>query len=100
MNWTPQCFLSSAVQVSIGLHIGWSSGEKDVSNAMEASVGACYIMVVHYLERCGDYAVKIGEKIHFMMTGKHIDLDPPWLNVAYNPSHWTIQLGRTNDFSL
>jgi phosphate transport system protein len=35
-----------------------------------------YIMVARYLERCGDHAVKMGEKIHYMVTGEHIDLDP------------------------
>lgn len=36
-----------------------------------------YVMVARYLERCGDHAVKMAEKIHYMITGRHIDLDPP-----------------------
>ncbi|MFH1014069.1 MAG: phosphate uptake regulator PhoU, partial [Thermoplasmatota archaeon] len=48
---------------------------------------ARYIMVARYLERCGDHAVKMGEKIHFMITGKHIDLDPPGPNVAHIQSN-------------
>lgn len=36
-----------------------------------------YIMVSRYLERCGDHAVKMAEKIYYMVTGEHIDLDPP-----------------------
>jgi len=36
-----------------------------------------YIMVSRYLERCGDHAVKMAEKIYYMVTAEHIDLDPP-----------------------
>jgi phosphate transport system protein len=36
-----------------------------------------YIMVSRYLERCGDHAVKMAEKIYYMVTGEHIDFDPP-----------------------
>jgi phosphate transport system protein len=36
-----------------------------------------YIMVSRYLERCGDHAVKMAEKVYYMVTGEHIDLDPP-----------------------
>lgn len=36
-----------------------------------------YIMVARYLERCGDHAVKMAEKIYYMVSGEHIDLDPP-----------------------
>ncbi len=38
---------------------------------------ARYIMVSRYLERCGDHAVKMAEKVYYMVTGEHIDLDPP-----------------------
>lgn len=38
---------------------------------------AQYIMVSRYLERCGDHAVKMAEKVYYMVTGEHIDLDPP-----------------------
>lgn len=33
-----------------------------------------YLMVARYLERCGDNACKIAEKVHYMVTGKRIDL--------------------------
>ncbi len=35
-----------------------------------------YVMVARYLERCADHAVKIAEKIYYMITGKHIEIDP------------------------
>ncbi len=34
-----------------------------------------YIMVARYLERCADHACKIAEKIHYMVTGEHIEID-------------------------
>ena len=37
--------------------------------------GAHYMMVSRYLERCGDHACKIAEKIHYMITGEHIEID-------------------------
>ena len=33
-----------------------------------------YIMVARYLERCGDHACKMGEKIHYMVTGERIEI--------------------------
>ena len=35
-----------------------------------------YVMVARYLERCADHAVKMAEKIHYMVTGEHIEIDP------------------------
>jgi phosphate transport system protein len=35
-----------------------------------------YLMVARYLERCADHAVKMAEKIHYMVTGEHIEIDP------------------------
>ena len=32
------------------------------------------LMVARYLERCGDHACKMSEKIHYMVTGKHIEI--------------------------
>jgi phosphate transport system protein len=40
-----------------------------------------YVMVARYLERCADHAVKIAEKIHYMITGEHIEIDPSSKNV-------------------
>lgn len=33
-----------------------------------------YIMIARYLERCGDHACKIGEKVHYMITGERIEI--------------------------
>jgi len=33
-----------------------------------------YAMVARYLERCADHACKMGEKIHYMVTGKYIEI--------------------------
>jgi phosphate transport system protein len=33
-----------------------------------------YIMIARYLERCGDHACKMAEKIHYMVTGEHIEV--------------------------
>lgn len=33
-----------------------------------------YIMITRYLERCGDHACKIAEKVHYMVTGERIEL--------------------------
>ena len=36
---------------------------------------AQYMMASRYLERCGDHALKMAEKIHYMVTGEHIEID-------------------------
>jgi phosphate transport system protein len=33
-----------------------------------------YIMIARYLERCGDHACKMAEKIHYMITGERIEI--------------------------
>ena len=33
-----------------------------------------YVMVARYLERCGDHACKIGEKVHYKVEGIHIEI--------------------------
>jgi phosphate transport system protein len=33
-----------------------------------------YIMVARFLERCGDHACDMGEKIHYMVTGERIEI--------------------------
>ena len=33
-----------------------------------------YIMVGRYLERCGDHACKMAEKVHYMVTGERVDI--------------------------
>jgi phosphate transport system protein len=34
-----------------------------------------YILIARYLERCGDHACKMAEKIHYMVTGEHTEID-------------------------
>ena len=34
-----------------------------------------YIMVARYLERCGDHACKMAEKIYYMETGERVEID-------------------------
>lgn len=35
---------------------------------------AHYIMIARYLERCGDHACKMAEKIHYMITGERVEI--------------------------
>ena len=35
---------------------------------------AHYVMVARYIERCGDHACKMAEKIHYLVTGEHIEI--------------------------
>jgi len=34
-----------------------------------------YVLVARYLERCGDHACKMAEKIHYMVTGERITIE-------------------------
>jgi phosphate transport system protein len=34
-----------------------------------------YVLVARYLERCGDHACKIAEKVHYMVTGERITIE-------------------------
>ena len=36
---------------------------------------ANYIMIARYLERCGDHACKIAEKVHYMKLGKRVEIN-------------------------
>jgi phosphate transport system protein len=33
-----------------------------------------YVMIARYIERCGDHACKMGEKVHYMVTGDRIEI--------------------------
>jgi phosphate transport system protein len=33
-----------------------------------------FAMIARYLERCGDNTCKIAEKVHYMVTGEHIEI--------------------------
>jgi phosphate transport system protein len=35
---------------------------------------AHYMIIARYLERCGDHACKMAEKIHYMITGERIEI--------------------------
>ena len=37
-------------------------------------VCATYLLVDRYLERCADHACKTAEKVHYMVTGEHVDI--------------------------
>jgi phosphate transport system protein len=56
----------------------WSIFRESVSYMMEnpANITICahLIMIARYLERCGDHACKIAEKVHYMVTGQHIEI--------------------------
>lgn len=46
-------------------------------NTHENSADVCtyYISVLKFYERVGDHACKMGEKVHYMVTGEHISID-------------------------
>ncbi|MEJ2250701.1 MAG: phosphate signaling complex protein PhoU [Candidatus Lokiarchaeota archaeon] len=56
----------------------WSIFRESISYMIEdpknISVSAHLIMAARYLERCGDHACKIAEKVHYMVTGEHIEI--------------------------
>jgi len=56
----------------------WSIFRECVTYMMEnpSTITRCahYMMIARYLERCGDHACKIAEKVHYMVTGEHIEI--------------------------
>ncbi len=60
-------------------HLRWSIFRECLSYMMEEPkyIKQCanYIMVARYLERCGDNACKMNEKIHYMVTGVRVEVD-------------------------
>jgi len=56
----------------------WSIFRESVSFMIEdpknITISAHIIMIARYLERCGDHACKIAEKVHYMVTAKHIEI--------------------------
>jgi len=56
----------------------WSVFRESITYMMEDPkvITPClfFAMIARYLERCGDNTCKIAEKVHYMVTGKHIEI--------------------------
>jgi phosphate transport system protein len=57
----------------------WSTVFRECATYMmedPANITPCthYILVSWHLERCGDHACKIAEKVHYKVTGEHIEI--------------------------
>ncbi len=56
----------------------WSIFRESISWCIEdpknITISAHIIMIARYLERCGDHACKIAEKVHYMVTAEHIEI--------------------------
>ncbi len=56
----------------------WSIFRESITYMMEDPkvITPClfFAMIARYLERCGDNTCKIAEKVHYMVTGKHIEI--------------------------
>ena len=56
----------------------WSIFRECITHMMEnpKNITSCAFlaMIARYLERCGDNACKIAEKVHYMVTGEHIEI--------------------------
>ena len=59
-------------------NLRWSIFRESVSYMMEdphcITPCAHILMIARYLERCGDHACKIAEKVHYMVTGEHKEI--------------------------
>ena len=45
-----------------------------MENPKHITLCANYIMIARYLERCGDHGCKIAEKVHYMVTGRRVEI--------------------------
>ncbi len=45
-----------------------------MEDAKNIPICLAYTMIARYLERCGDHACKMAEKIHYMVTGKRVEI--------------------------
>ena len=56
----------------------WSIFRECITYMMEnpSTITRCahYMMIARYLERCGDHACKIAEKVHYMVTGERVEI--------------------------
>ena len=56
----------------------WSIFRECITYMMEdpKTITSCafFAMIARFLERCGDNACKIAEKVHYMVTGEHIEI--------------------------
>jgi phosphate transport system protein len=56
----------------------WSVFRESITYMMEDPkvITPClfFAMIARYLERCGDNTCKIAEKVHYMVTGEHIEI--------------------------
>jgi phosphate transport system protein len=56
----------------------WSIFRESISWCIEdptnITTSAHVIMIARYLERCGDHACKIAEKVHYMVTAEHVEI--------------------------
>jgi phosphate transport system protein len=56
----------------------WSIFRECITYMMEdpKTITPCafFAMIARFLERCGDNACKIAEKVHYMVTGEHIEI--------------------------
>jgi len=56
----------------------WSIFRESITYMMEDPkvITPClfFAMIARYLERCGDNTCKIAEKVHYMVTGEHIEI--------------------------
>ena len=45
-----------------------------MENPSLITTGSYYIMIARYLERCGDHACRIAEKVHYMVSAEFVEI--------------------------